>query len=57
MISQSQQTALNTAGIRIIPCICGAIEEVIAAFLDGRLENGALLMPGCRRRKRRQLHG
>jgi predicted Fe-Mo cluster-binding NifX family protein len=52
MISQTQQTALNSAGIRIIPCICGAIEEVIAAFLDGRLENGALLMPGCRRRKR-----
>jgi predicted Fe-Mo cluster-binding NifX family protein len=52
MISQTQQTALNSTGIRIIPCICGAIEEVIAAFLDGRLENGALLMPGCRRRKR-----
>ena len=52
MISQTQQTALASAGIRIIPCICGAMEEVIAAFLHGRLENGALLMPGCRSRKR-----
>jgi len=52
MISQTQQTALTSAGIRIIPCICGSMEEVIAAFLDGRLENGALLMPGCRCRKR-----
>jgi hypothetical protein len=52
MISQTQQTALASAGIRIIPCICGDLEELIAAFLDGRIENGALLMPGCRNRKR-----
>lgn len=52
MISQTQQTALASAGIRIIPHICGRMEEVIAAFLDGRIENGDLLMPGCRRRKR-----
>jgi predicted Fe-Mo cluster-binding NifX family protein len=52
MISQTQQTALASAGIRIIPHICGPMEEVIAAFLDGRIENGALLMPGCRGRKR-----
>lgn len=52
MISQTQQTVLASAGIRIIPCICGTMEEVIAAFVDGRLENGALLMPGCRGRKR-----
>jgi predicted Fe-Mo cluster-binding NifX family protein len=55
MISQTQQTALESAGIKIIPHICGAIEEVIAAFLDGHIESGALLMPGCgckRMRKR-----
>jgi predicted Fe-Mo cluster-binding NifX family protein len=52
MISQTQQTALASAGIRIIPHICGAMEEVIAALLDGRLEGGALLMPGCGGRKR-----
>jgi predicted Fe-Mo cluster-binding NifX family protein len=52
MISQTQQTALVSAGIRIIPHICGSMEEVITAFLDGRIENGALLMPGCGGRKR-----
>jgi len=52
MISQTQQTALASAGIRIIPHICGYMEEVIAALLDGRIENGALLMPGCGGRKR-----
>jgi predicted Fe-Mo cluster-binding NifX family protein len=49
MISQTQQAALASAGIRIIPHICGPMEDVIAAFLDGRIENGALLMPGCGR--------
>lgn len=59
MISQTQQTALASAGIRIIPHICGPMEEVIAAFLDGRLEDGPLLMPGCgkRRRLRNRLGG
>jgi predicted Fe-Mo cluster-binding NifX family protein len=52
MISQTQRTALKSAGIRIIPCICGSMEEVIAAILDGRIENGDLLMPGCGGRKR-----
>jgi predicted Fe-Mo cluster-binding NifX family protein len=52
MISQMQQTALSSAGIRIIPHICGRMEEVIAALLDGRIESGALLMPGCGGHKR-----
>ena len=52
MISQTQQTALSSAGIQIIPCICGAMEEVIAAFLDGSIESGAMRMPGCAGRNR-----
>jgi len=47
MISQAQQTALVSAGVQIIPHICGPMEKVIAAFLDGRIESGDLLMPGC----------
>ena len=47
MISQPQQAALSSAGIRIIPHICGSMEEVIGAVLDGRIESGALRMPGC----------
>ena len=56
MISQTQQTVLASAGIQIIPCICGPMEEVIAAFLDGRIESGAMLMPGCAGRKRLWKH-
>jgi predicted Fe-Mo cluster-binding NifX family protein len=52
MISQTLQTALSSAGIQIVPCICGTMEEVIAAFLDGRIESGALRMPGCTGRRR-----
>lgn len=52
MISQTLRTALASAGIRIIPHICGSMEEVIAALLDGRIDSGALRMPGCGRRKR-----
>jgi predicted Fe-Mo cluster-binding NifX family protein len=56
MISQAQQAALDSVGIRIIPHICGSVEDVIAAFLDGQIENGALLMPGCGRRKQSRRH-
>jgi predicted Fe-Mo cluster-binding NifX family protein len=52
MISQAQHVAIASAGIQIIPHICGPMEDVIAAFLDGRIESGALLMPGCGGRKR-----
>ena len=52
MISQTQQTALASAGVRIIPHICGSMEDVITAFLDGRIENGELRMPGCGTPKR-----
>jgi predicted Fe-Mo cluster-binding NifX family protein len=57
MISQMQHAALDSAGIQIIPHICGPSDEVIAAFLDGRIESGAMLMPGCGRRKRLHNHG
>ena len=56
MISQTQQKALSSVGIRIIPHICGSMEDVIDAFLDGRLESGALLMPGCGNPKRLRKH-
>jgi predicted Fe-Mo cluster-binding NifX family protein len=52
MISQTQKTALDSAGIRVIPHICGRMDEVIAAFMSGRIEDGALLMPGCGGRKK-----
>ena len=47
MISKAQQAAIISAGVRIIPHICGSIEDVLAAFLDGRIERGEMRMPGC----------
>jgi predicted Fe-Mo cluster-binding NifX family protein len=54
MISQAQQAALTSAGIKVIPHICGHVEEVITAFLGNRIESGEFLMPGCSGRKRQR---
>jgi predicted Fe-Mo cluster-binding NifX family protein len=51
MISHTQQASLTSAGIKVIPHICGEIEEVIAAFLDNRIESREFQMPGCNSRK------
>ncbi len=51
MLSQLQKAALASFGIRIIPHICGQVEDVISEFIAGRLNNGALLMPGCGNRR------
>jgi len=51
MISRKQQAALGQAGVRIVPHICGPIDEVIAACVADRLGDGDLLMPGCGRRR------
>lgn len=42
------------AGIRVIPWIAGRLEDVLEAFLAGRLPDPSFLMPGCRRGRRRQ---
>jgi predicted Fe-Mo cluster-binding NifX family protein len=52
MISQTQRAAIVSESIRIIPHICGSAKDVIAAFLDGRIESGALRMPGCGTQRR-----
>jgi len=45
-LSRQMEMALAGAGIRTTGFICGNMEEVIAAFLQGRLEDGRLFMPG-----------
>jgi len=45
-ISRQQETALSGAGVRVIPQVCGDVEEVLVAFSDGRLSHDAFLMPG-----------
>ncbi|MBN2307526.1 MAG: NifB/NifX family molybdenum-iron cluster-binding protein [Candidatus Hydrogenedentes bacterium] len=48
---------LESAGVRVIAHKCGAVDEVLRAFLMGRLDEGAFPMPGWqgghRQRRRR----
>jgi len=46
-ISLPLEAALASAGLRVIPFTCGGVEEVLAAFMGGRLTDRAYLMPGC----------
>ncbi len=51
-ISRPLETAISAAGIEVIPQTCGDMECVLAAFIGGRLDQGAFLMPGCCGRRR-----
>lgn len=52
-ISWPLEMAVSAAGIEVIPQTCGDVECVLTAFIDGRLNQGAFLMPGCCGRRRR----
>ncbi len=52
-VSRPLELALQSAGVHVVPHICGQVEEVLAAFIDGRLDNSEFLMPGCCGRRRR----
>ena len=51
-VSWPLEAALAAAGIHLVPRVCGPVDEVLAAFLAGRLSGAAYLMPGCCRRRR-----
>jgi predicted Fe-Mo cluster-binding NifX family protein len=52
-ISRPLEATLRTVGIHVIPQTCGPIDEVLRAFVAGRLNGRAFLMPGCCGRRRR----
>ena len=52
-ISWPLEMALSVAGLEVIPQTCGNVEDVLAAFLNGGLDQNAFLMPGCCGRRRR----
>ena len=58
-ISWPLEMAVSSEGIEVIAQVCGQVEEVLSAFLEGRLSDPAFLMPGCcgRRRRFRGGHG
>ena len=51
-ISASLQSRIVASGVRVIAFICGAVDEVLAAHLNGTLVDPAFAMPGCRRWRR-----
>jgi predicted Fe-Mo cluster-binding NifX family protein len=46
-ISRGLQRALEQAGIRVLPQVCGDLEAVLAAFREGTLGQREFAMPGC----------
>ncbi len=50
-ISRPLHIALSSAGVKVRPCICGAIEEVFQAYCSGCLSEDRFQMPGTRSRK------
>ncbi len=51
-VSRPLEAMLAAAGIRVVPRTCGAVDDVLAAFVSGRLTEEAFLMPGCCGRRR-----
>ncbi|HBA55262.1 MAG TPA: hypothetical protein DCZ04_12630 [Syntrophorhabdus aromaticivorans] len=52
-ISHVLERALIGSGIRVIGFLCGELDPVMAAFLEGRLSDGRFFMPGCRAQRQR----
>ncbi len=52
-ISRPLELAMVVAEIEVISQICGDIEEVLTAFITGRLDQELFVMPGCCGRHRR----
>jgi predicted Fe-Mo cluster-binding NifX family protein len=50
-LSHMLEMALIREGIEVAGFICGDVDAVVDAFLNGRTD-GSFLMPGCRRRRR-----
>jgi predicted Fe-Mo cluster-binding NifX family protein len=50
-ISSMALTVLQGYKIRVIPWICGEIENVLTAYKSNSLETGHFFMPGCNRRR------
>jgi len=51
-VSRPLDLALRSAGIQVVTDICGQVDDVLAAFIGGRLNQAEYLMPGCCGRRR-----
>ena len=52
-ISRPLEMNLTLRGVKIIPHMCGDVEQVLTAFIAGNLHQDKFLMPGCCRQRRR----
>ena len=52
-ISETLGVLITQSGVQVIPNICGSLDEVAEAFLNGQLTEGNFGMPGCCRRRHR----
>lgn len=52
-ISRPLEMLLASERVEVIPDICGSVEEVLRAYVSGRLSDQAYLMPGCHGHRRR----
>ena len=57
-ISRPLQSVVAGYGIQVVPFVAGNLQEITRAWLDGTLESGRFVMPGCcRHRKRHRFEG
>jgi predicted Fe-Mo cluster-binding NifX family protein len=56
-ISRPLEAMLLSAGVEVIPQTCGPVEDVLKAFVSGRLTEQAFVMPGCCGHRRRYRGG
>ncbi len=56
-ISRPLEAALTCSGVQVVGHTCGAVEEVLQAFIDGRLDQEVFWMPGCGRWRMRRRRG
>ena len=59
-VSRPLETLLVASGVNVIPNTCGPVDEVLNAYLSGKLDSSAFLMPGCAcrgRGRRRRYRG
>ena len=52
-ISWPLKVALVSSGMEVIACRSGPVEDILDAFIKGRLTDQLFLMPGCSGRRRR----
>jgi predicted Fe-Mo cluster-binding NifX family protein len=48
-ISAPLQSKIAASGVRVSAFLCGSVDHVLAAYLEGSLAKPVFAMPGCRR--------